>query len=133
MFCQSILFSFFKHPYGRQWFFPHNSFIDTNTASNIDEITSTHFFYKSIIFISNTRLKLAKNKANTKNTPRPNFCCLKIIHIFYKHYSKIMRYILKNKEKNKCVCIYDSTQLIIMKMKMEIKNRSHWCNISRSR
>ena len=36
-----------------------------------------------------------------------------------------MRYILKNKEKNKCVCIYYSTQLIIMKMKMEIKNTDH--------
>ena len=40
---------------------------------------------------------------------------------------------LKNKEKNKCVCIYEIIWLIIMKIKTKIKNRSHRYNINRPR
>ena len=38
---------------------------------------------------------------------------------------KIIDHILKNKQKNKCVCIHQIIQLIIMKMKVKMKNRSH--------
>ena len=56
------------------------------------------------------------------NTPRLEFCCLKIIHIVL---AKIIAHILENKQKNKCVSIHEVTQLIKMKMKIKMKNRSH--------
>ena len=34
-------------------------------------------------------------------------------------------HILKDKPKNKCVCIHEIMQVIIMKMKMKMKNRSN--------
>ena len=34
---------------------------------------------------------------------------------------KIMGHILKNKQKNKCVCVHDIVRLIIMKTKMKLK------------
>ena len=44
------------------------------------------------------------------NTLRLNFCYLKIIHILHSHYHpKIIIYILKNKQKDKSVCIHDYT------------------------
>ena len=36
-----------------------------------------------------------------------------------------MENILKNKQKNKCVCFDEIIRLIIMKMEMKMKNRSH--------
>ena len=61
------------------------------------------------------------------NTLWLNFCYLKIINILHPRYHpKIIGYILKNKQKNKCVCIHD---IIIMKMKMKMKNRSHKCDM----
>ena len=58
------------------------------------------------------------------NTLRLNFYYLKIIHILHPRYHpKIIGHILKNKQKNKCVCIHEIMRLIIMKMKM--KKRSH--------
>ena len=44
-----------------------------------------------------------------------------------------MGYILKNKQKNKCVSTREITQLIIMKMKMKVKNKSHRYDINRPR
>ena len=66
------------------------------------------------------------------NTLRLNFCYLKVIHILRARYHpKIIWH--KNKLKNKRVCIHKFTQLIMMKMKMKIKNRSHRCNMDRPR
>ena len=68
------------------------------------------------------------------NTLRLNFSYLKIIHILYPLYHpKIIGHILKNKPKNKGVFINDITRLIIMKMKMEMKNKSHRYDINRPR
>ena len=36
-----------------------------------------------------------------------------------------MRHIPKNKQRNKCACIQMTIRLILMKLKMEMKNRSH--------
>ena len=47
--------------------------------------------------------------------------------------SKIIRHILKYKQKNKCVRVYKIMRLIIMKMKMKMKNRSLRCDINRPR
>ena len=68
------------------------------------------------------------------NTLRLNFCYLKIIDILHARYHpKIIRHILKNKQKNKCVCFYQNIRLVIMKMEMEMKNRSHRYDINRHR
>ena len=62
------------------------------------------------------------------NTLRLNFCYLKIIHIFDQCYHpKVIEHILKNKQKNKCVCIHEIIRLTIMKM----KNRSHRYDVNR--
>ena len=40
---------------------------------------------------------------------------------------------LRNKRKDKCVCIHEITRLIIMKMERKKKNRSHRYDINRPR
>ena len=68
------------------------------------------------------------------NNLRPNFCYLKIIHILYRCYSpKILENILKNKQKNKCVCIHENMRLNIMKMNVKKKNRPHRYNMNKPR
>ena len=58
------------------------------------------------------------------NTLRMNFCYMKIIHTLHPRYHpKIKGRILKNKPKNKCVCIRKIIRLIITEMKMKMKNR----------
>ena len=44
---------------------------------------------------------------------------------FVHHHPKIIRHILKDKQKNNCVCIHEIIRLTIMKMKMKMKNRSY--------
>ena len=57
------------------------------------------------------------------NTARLDFCYLKVIHILYPRYHpKIIEYILKNKQNKKCVGVHKIIQLIIMKMKMKMKD-----------
>ena len=56
------------------------------------------------------------------NTLRLNFCYLTIIHNLH---LKIIEHNLKNNQKSKHVLIYEITQLIIMKMKIKMKSRSH--------
>ena len=76
--------------------------------------------------ISTARLKLVRNQANAKQHAELNFCYLKIIYILHPGYHpKMKAHILKNKEKNKCVCINEIIRLIIMKMKMKTKKRLH--------
>ena len=76
-------------------------------------------------FINNARLKLAKIKQILSNTLTLNFCYLKITHILHPRYSvKIIGRILKNKRKNKSVCIHEIIQFVIMKIKKKRKNRS---------
>ena len=55
-----------------------------------------------------------------------NFSYFTIIHILPPRYHpKAIAYILRNKQKNKCVFIHEITRLIIMKMKIKMKYRSH--------
>ena len=42
-----------------------------------------------------------------------------------------MQHILKNKQKNKRVCIHEIIRLIIIKLKVKLKIRSHKCDINR--
>ena len=68
------------------------------------------------------------------NTLRLNLCYLKIFQILHTRYHpKIIAHILKNKQKNKCVCIQEIIELIKIKMKMKMKNRSHRYDVNRPR
>ena len=68
------------------------------------------------------------------NTLRLNFSCMEIIHILHPDYHpKMIGNLLKNKQKAKGVFTHEITQLIIMKIKMKTKNRSHRYNINRPR
>ena len=95
-----------------------------------------HILFISNSFISKARLKLAKNQANTKQHPEAGLLLFE--NYLYSSFilsSKNNRTycILKNKQKNKCVCIHEIIRLIIMKMKMKMKNRSHRHDINRPR
>ena len=71
-------------------------------------------------------LNWLKIKQILSKTLRLNFCFLEIIHILHTRYHpKIMGRILKNKEKNKCVCIHEIMRLIIMKMEMQKKKKKN--------
>ena len=80
-------------------------------------------------FISNTFWRMQdwnrqKIRQILSNTLRLNYCCLKIIHIVYPSYCpKIIGHILKNKQKNRRVCFHEIIWLIIIKMKMKMKNK----------
>ena len=50
---------------------------------------------------------------------------------FENYQPRIITHILKNKQKNKCVCIHKIIRLIIMKMKMKKERRSHRYDINR--
>ena len=60
------------------------------------------------------------------NTLRLNFSGLKITQILHTHYhSKIKGHTLSKKQaKELCVCIHEIMRVIIMKMKMNMNNRS---------
>ena len=73
-------------------------------------------------------------KQMLSNTLGLNFYYLKIIHILHQRYHpEVIGHILKSKQNNKCVCIHEITRLTIMKMTMEMKNRSHRRNVNRLR
>ena len=60
------------------------------------------------------------------NTLWLNFFYLKMIHILLQRYhSKVIEHILKNKQKNKSVCIDEIIRLIKMKMKIHEKIKQH--------
>ena len=96
----------------------------------------TRFFYTSNTFISNARLKLPKNQANTKQHHEAENAILlfeNFSHSSSTLSSETIGYILKTKQRNKCAYVYKIMRLIIMKMKMKIKNRSHRYDINRPR
>ena len=75
-----------------------------------------------------------KTKQMLSNTLRLNFLHLKIIGILHPRYHlTIIGHILKNKQKNKPVCIHEIMQLIIMKMKVKMKIDSRKYGINRHR
>ena len=75
-----------------------------------------------------------KIKQILSNTMRINFCYLKIFHILPPRcHPKIIGHILKNKQKNKYLFIHETIRLIITKIKIKIKNRSHRYDTNRSR
>ena len=77
---------------------------------------------------------MAKNQAIAVQYPGAELLLFKN----YSHSSSIlssktdMRY-SKKCAKNKCVCFYETMWLIIMKMRVKMKNRSHRNNIHKTR
>ena len=95
--------------------------------------TNTRFFISST-FISNARMKLAKNQANAKQHSGAELLLIEnYSHSLSTLLSKNNRVYSKNKQKNNCVCIHKIIWLIIMKMKMKMKNRSNRYDINRLR
>ena len=84
--------------------------------------------------MSSARLKLAKNQANAKQHSEAEL-------LLFENYSrssstlshKNNRTYSKNKPKNKSVCIHGIIPLIITKMEIKIKNRSHRYDLNRPR
>ena len=73
-----------------------------------------------------------KVKQILSNTLRLNFWYLKIIGILHPRYNpKIIGHVLKKSQKNKYVCIHETMRLIIIKIKIKMKNRSYRYDISR--
>ena len=94
-----------------------------------DIINNMQIFFVSSTFINNARLKLTENKANAKQNPEDEILLFEIIHILHSCYlPKLMRRILKNKKR---ISVSVFTRSIIMKMKMNLKFRSHRYDIDR--
>ena len=88
------------------------------------------FFYISNTFVS----KAKKIKQMLSNILRLNFWHPKIIGILHPPYHlRIARHILKNKQKNKHICIHENMQLIITKMKTKMKIDSYKYGINKPR
>ena len=89
----------------------------------------TRFFLYKQHFHKQRRAEIAKNEANAKQHPEAGL--LLFIHIFHQHYHpKIIGHILKNNQKNKCVCFHEIMQLLIMKMKMGLDMDRNIVNIN---
>ena len=88
-------------------------------------------FLTSNTFISNARLKLPKNQVNAKQHTEAELLLFENYSHSSSHYHpKIIGHILK-KQKSKFVCILEIIQLIIMKIKMKMKNKSQRYGINR--
>ena len=81
----------------------------------------------TLFFISNARLKLAKNLANAKQDPEAELL------LFENYSNSSFTLSSEQKQKNRCVCIHEIIRLIIMKLKMKIENWSHRYDISKPR
>ena len=96
-------------------------------------VVHTFLFFISNTFISNVKLKLAKNQANAKHHCQLNFCCYSQSSFILS--SKNNRTHSKKKKKNMYVCIHETIYLIMVKMLMKMKNwwHRHDINSLRSR
>ena len=92
-------------------------------------------FYKQHFYKQHQAEIGKKNvKQTLSNTLKLHFWYFKIIHILHPcHHPEIIGHILKTTQKNKYVCIHEVIRLIIMKMKIKMRNRSHRYHISRPR
>ena len=77
---------------------------------------------------------MAENQANAKQHSEAELLLFEIIDILHQRYHpRIIGHILKYKQNNKCVCINEIIRLIIVKMKLKMKNRSHRYDVNRYR
>ena len=104
----------------------------TNDITNAMRST-LHFI--SNIFISNVRLKLANNYANAKRHPEAELLLFEnYSHSLFRLSSENNTAYPKYKDKNMYVCIHEFIRLIMMKIRMKMKNGSYrydrnrpWC------
>ena len=94
----------------------------------------TCFFFVSNTFISNARLKLTKNKSKAKQHPESEL----LLFDNYRFSSSTLssfnnKRCSKNCTKNKWVCINEVIWLTTIKMRLQLKNRSHRYGINRPR
>ena len=93
----------------------------------------TRFFYISNTFVSNARLKLAKDQADAKHHLKVELWLSENYSYSSSTLSSVNNTVYsKNKQKNKRTCIHVIIRLIIMKMEMKKKNRSHKYNLNGS-
>ena len=83
----------------------------------------TDFFFVNNTFISNIRLKLAKNQAKAKQHAKTELLLFENYLLSSSTLSSKSNKAYSKKCANKCVCFNEI--IIIMKMKMEMKKRSH--------
>ena len=84
-------------------------------------------------FISNTRLKLAKNQAKAKQQPETKLLRFENYSLSSSMLScKTNLRFSKKCAKNKRIC-FNEIILILMKMRVKIKSRSHGYDINRTR
>ena len=97
-------------------------------------VSILHAFFITNTFISNARLQLAKNQANTKQHPEAKLSLFEYYSHFQPRYHlKTLGRILQNKQKSNYVIIQEIIRLIIMTMKIKMKNRSHIYDMNRPR
>ena len=89
------------------------------------------FFYKQL-FHKQRQAEIGKK---IKQHPEAKFSLFDdYLHSLYTLSArKIIRGILRKMQKSKGLLIYEITRLIIMKIKMKMKNRSHRCGKNRPR
>ena len=113
------------------------NYVDIFSRRRISIKISTHIFFISNTFISNTRLKLANHQeklSSTTFTQLNNFCYLKIIWFLHPRYHpKVIVHVQKIVQNSPCACFNKMISLITMKMKRKMKKRSHRYDINRPR
>ena len=101
---------------------------------NVSFLKLNTSYFISNTFIRNTRLKLAKNRTKARQHPEAEL-------LLFENYSlslsilasKVNVRYSKKFVKNKCVCLNKIMWLIIMKMRLKMKNGSHRYDVNRTR
>ena len=93
-----------------------------------------HASFMNITFISNARLKFAKNQAKGKQHYAPKLLLLEnyLLSSFTSSSKNDRRY-SKKSTKIKCVCFNEVIWLMTMKMRLKKKNTAHKYDINRPR
>ena len=100
-------------------------------SSTIYICGALHAFFISNTFISNTRLKLAKNQAKAKQHPEAELLLFENYSISSSTLSsKNNRRYSKNCTDSKYVCLNEVIWLVTMKMRLKMKNRLHRYDIN---
>ena len=108
--------------------FKHTTFMEWH------DFWKMHAFFISNTFISNARLKLAKNQAKAKQHPEAELSLFKNDSLFSTRLSsKNNRRYSKKCTKSKCVCFNEVIWLLTMKIGLKVKNRSYRYDINRPR
>ena len=105
----------------------------TNPIFGKNFVPDVHAFFINNLFMRNTRLKLAKNQAKAKEYPETKLLLFEnhFISSSMLPFKTNIRY-SKKRVKNRCFCFNEIIWLIVMKMRLTMKNRYN-INKTRSR